>query len=114
MKLALEDDEPVALSKVEYGLLFLTLMLGAGSFSCHLTAADLGTQAIEHSGYETWFLLLGAAAGVSFFGFAGLVGRRLLPGKQSRHRRRKHRHGSHRHRSRRHLDGGQHAAHGGD
>lgn len=109
MKLVFEDDEPAGLSKVEYGLLFLALMLGAGSFSCHLTAADLGTQALDHSDYEMWCLLLGAAAGGAFFGFSGLVGRRLLPWKKSRRRRRKHRHGS-----RRHRDGGHHPAHGGD
>lgn len=58
MKLALEDDEPTAISKVEFGMLFLALVLGAGSFSCHLTAADLGTQALDRSGYETWCFLL--------------------------------------------------------
>lgn len=97
MKYAIEDDERVAISKLEYGLLFLGLMLGAGSFSCHLTAADLGVQALDRSDYEMWCLLLGTTAGAVLLGFAGLVARRFLPGKKSGRRRRKHRHGSRRH-----------------
>ena len=112
MKLALEDDEPTAISKVEFGMLFLALVLGAGSFSCHLTAADLGTQALDRSGYETWCFLLGMAAGAAFLAFGGLAGTRLLTGKKSK-RKRRHRRGSHQHRSHRDHGDGSPVAHDG-
>lgn len=108
MKQAIEDGEPTALSKVEYGLLFVSLVLTAGSVSCHLTATDLGVHALDRSGYEFWRMVLGVAAGVLFLGFGGLIGARALVGTGSKHRRRRHhrsRHG-HRHRHEHHDAGG--------
>lgn len=106
MTRAIEDGEPTTLSKVEYGLLFLSLVLTAGSVSCHLTATDLGVHSMDRSGYEFWRLALGAAAGAMFLGFGGLVGSRALVGKPSKRRRNGHRHGSHRQGRHRHREDG--------
>lgn len=104
MARAIEDGEPTTLSKVEYGLLFLSLVLTAGSVSCHLTATDLGIHTLDRSGYEFWRLALGAAAGAMFLCFGAMVGSRMLLGSGSKRDRHRHRQGpSHRHR---HLGGG--------
>jgi hypothetical protein len=113
MKHVIEDGEPTALSKVEYGLLFLSLVLTAGSVSCHLTATDLGEHELDRSEYETWRLGLGVAAGAIFVSFAGLVASRAMVGSGSKRRRHRHghdhglhRHHGHRHRREHHDAGG--------